>query len=138
MYLILALIIIIIWGLNPVIQKALLSKLSPEFVMVSLGIIYFVLLCGYILYKRDLILSDFEKVESKQIFGLLIISILSLSSAILYYYLLSIDTASKLVTLTSIWPLFTILFAKFLLDEPIDLYIPIVLVIFFVIFWNKK
>jgi drug/metabolite transporter (DMT)-like permease len=109
-----------IWGLVPVLQKKLLVKqLNPVSLMFISGTIYYILLLIYGLYHKDVIVSDMEKINGNiKIF--LFILILNFFGVVVYYSLLEKYSSSSVSVITSIWPVFNIIFAYFLLNENIS------------------
>lgn len=118
MNVIIAITIAIIWGIIPVLQKKLLNELSNETMMVTSGIIYFIGLMGYMIIRKDKIKFDIVDKEKLKIF--VTIAILSLISAMLYFYLLKKTSAGYIVILTSMYPLITIVFGHLLLGEKLN------------------
>jgi drug/metabolite transporter (DMT)-like permease len=111
----LAIIIAIIWGINPVLQKKLLNELSFETVFVISGILYFFALMIYLIINRDKI--EFEKIDGNKMKIFIAIMLFTIFSTILYFYLLKKDKSSNIIILTSIYPLFTVIFANAILGE---------------------
>jgi drug/metabolite transporter (DMT)-like permease len=109
-----------IWGLVPVLQKKLLGKqLNPVSLMFISGTIYYILLLIYSFYHKDVIVSDMEKINGNiKIF--LFILILNFIGVVVYYSLLEKYSSSSVSVITSIWPVFNIVFAYFLLNENIS------------------
>lgn len=112
-----SLIIVIIWGIVPVLQKKLLNDLSYETVLVISGILYFTWLVVYGLINKDKIKSDVINAGHTNIF--MIIMILNVIATISYFYLLDKNHSSYIITITSFYPLVTILFAGMILNEKI-------------------
>ena len=113
-----AVIITIIWGMIPVLQKNLLNKMSYETVMVTSGLLYFT---GLMIYwwanKKRVQIRDISK-EHIMIF--LIIMLTSILSTILYYYILSKNHSSYITIITSMYPIITVIFANILLGEVVN------------------
>lgn len=109
--------IAILWGVRPVLQKKILNDISPETVMIIGGILYFILICGYLTIHKDKVLDEISKLSDEQKKILIIISIVGFLASLLYYNALSHESSSKVVTITSIWPIFAIVFGTIILNE---------------------
>jgi len=115
-----AILLTIIWGLKPVLQKKLLDKqLNSVSLMFITGTFYYILLMIYAFYYKDIIVSDLEKINGNMKIFLLIF-ILNFIGVLLYYSLLSKYSSSSVSVITSIWPVFNIIFAYYLLNENIS------------------
>ena len=130
----LGILIAILWGIRPILQKKLLNDISAETVMVIGGTLYFVLICIYTYFNKDKVFNELSKVnyEQKKIF--VMISIIGFIASILYYNALSRESSTKVVTITSIWPIFAILFGVIILNEKFNpkLLIAVVVILFLV------
>ncbi|NDE91706.1 MAG: EamA family transporter [Alphaproteobacteria bacterium] len=102
--------------------------------MVIGGTLYFVLICIYTYFNKDKVFNELSKVnyEQKKIF--VMISIIGFIASILYYNALSRESSTKVVTITSIWPIFAILFGVIILNEKFNpkLLIAVVVILFLV------
>lgn len=113
-----AIIITIIWGISPVFQKKLLKDLSYETVMITSGIIYFLFLMIFGLLMRDNI--NFNRIDRKMVNTFILISLMTITSMILYFYLLKEKTSSYVIILTSMYPLITVIIGHLLLGEKLN------------------
>lgn len=133
-------ILTIIWGILPVLQKKLLTKnISSTSIMFISGTTYYILLLLYAFYNKDQILSDLKTINGNwKIFSL--IFVLNFIGVILYYNLLNKHSSSAVSVITSIWPVFNIIFAYFLLAERISpnliLLLSVILIINIYLFKN--
>ena len=125
-------LIAILWGIRPVLQKKILNDISPETVMVIGGILYFVLICIYMSFNKDKVFNELNKINDEQKKILLMISIIGFIASILYYNALSKESSTKVVTITSIWPIFAIIFGVIILNEKFNpkLLIAIIVILF--------
>ena len=128
----LGILIAILWGIRPVLQKKVLNDIGPETVMVIGGTLYFILICIYAYFNKDKVFNDLNKVTNEQKRVFFMISLIGFIASILYYNALSKESSSKVVTITSIWPIFAILFGVIVLNEKFNpkLLIAIVVLLF--------
>jgi uncharacterized membrane protein len=130
----LGILIAILWGIRPVLQKKILNEIGSETVMVIGGALYFVLICIYTYFNKDKVFNELNKInyEQKKIF--IMISLIGFIASILYYNALSRESSTKVVTITSIWPIFAILFGVIILNEKFNpkLLIAVVVILFLV------
>jgi drug/metabolite transporter (DMT)-like permease len=134
-----SLIIVLIWGIVPVLQKKLLLDLSYETVLVISGILYFSWLIVYSLVNKDKIKSDVINSHHMKLF--VAIMILNIIATISYFYILDKNHSSYIITITSFYPLVTILFANLLLNETIRpelIVLSLVIVLGIIIFKEKQ
>ena len=135
----LGILIAILWGIRPVLQKKILNEIGSETVMVIGGALYFVLICIYTYFNKDKVFNELNKInyEQKKIF--IMISLIGFIASILYYNALSRESSTKVVTITSIWPIFAILFGVIILNEKFNpkLLIAVVVILFLVNYIEK-
>jgi drug/metabolite transporter (DMT)-like permease len=88
--------------------------------MIIGGVLYFIFVSIYGLINKDHILKEITNLtyDQKKIF--LIISFVGFIASLLYYYALSKENSSKVVIITSIWPIFALLFGSLLLNEKLN------------------
>lgn len=110
-------LIALIWGIQPVLQKKMLTNLSHESVMIIGGLLYFVLILIYFLINKNKVTKEINTLNDEQKKMLLFIAIISFIASMLYYHALSIESSSKVSMITSIWPIFAVLFGILLLNE---------------------
>lgn len=119
--LVLGLTIAILWGIRPVLQKQVLNSISPSTVMTIGAFLYLILVSVYVLlYHKTQFVEEVQSCNTKQITILVLVAGVGFIASVMYYRALSDYTASKIVTITSIWPLFAIIFAGLILEEKID------------------
>ena len=111
-------LIAFLWGLNPVLKKQLLSDLSPQTVMLILNAIFMTCLLIYSFMWRDTIKNDMTKITSQHMHLFIFIAVVtSFVSAVFYYQILNANDSSKVILLTSMWPIFGMVLAQLLLKE---------------------
>ncbi len=115
-----AFIAAILWGFVPILDKTALSgaNVSPYLANLfrSLGAIVF--LSATVLATRDF---DLEVFDSRRISILLLAGAIAGGLAmVIYYFSLKTIGASKAVPITSIYPLFTVIFSALILKESFD------------------
>lgn len=126
--------IAILWGIRPVLQKRVLNDISPETVMIIGGILYFILICGYLTIHKDKVMTEIYNITYDQKKILIIISIVGFLASLLYYNALSYESSSKVVTITSIWPIFAILFGTIILNEKFNPKLLIAVIVLILLF----
>jgi len=111
----LALLVAAIWGLAPIFEKLSLHSMSPLYVL----FIRFVLVTS--LFVPIFITSNqalnLDQLTLKNLMLILIPGILAVIGIYLYFTALSGSSASKIVPLTAIYPLFTCFYAYIFLKE---------------------
>lgn len=127
-------LIAVLWGIRPVLQKKILDDISSETVMVIGGFLYFALICIYTYFNKDKIFDDLAKINNHQQKILLLISITGFIASVLYYNMLAKESSAKVVTITSIWPIFAILFGTIILNEKFNPKLLIAIVVLILLF----
>jgi uncharacterized membrane protein len=125
-------LIALLWGIRPVLQKKILTDISPETVMIVGGTLYFIFICVYAYFNKDKVFNELTKIDNQQQKILLLISIAGFFASVLYYKALSKESSAKVVTITSIWPIFAILFGTIILNEKFNpkLLIAVIVLVF--------
>lgn len=133
-------IIALLWGVRPILQKQIVHNISPETIMIITGILYFLLISIYFIIYKNKVTNEIYQLDQQQIKTLIFISFISFISSLLYYYALSKESASKVVTITSIWPIFALVFATLILNEKFNpkLLLAIIIIILVVNFIETK
>lgn len=120
----LCLIIAILWGIQPLIQKQLMNKISPESVFVYQILLNFIFIIIYTLFNQSILHDDLKKLSYSDIQTLFIITFLcSFIANILYYYLLKNHDPSIVIALVYSAPLFTLIFSNLFYGKHINIYI---------------
>lgn len=100
-------IIALLWAIRPVLQKYILYSFSFPTVMFIGAVLYIIFVTIFIsLYGHQRVQTDILTMTKKQAWTFLVISIVGFLASILYYKALSENSASEIVTITSMWPLF--------------------------------
>jgi transporter family protein len=125
-------LIALLWGIRPVLQKKVLNDISPDTVMIIGGTLYFIFISIYTYFNKDKIFNELYKINDEQKKIFVFISVVGFFASILYYHMLSKESSSKVVTITSIWPIFAILFGTIILNEKFNpkLLIAVIVLIF--------
>ncbi len=115
-----ALISAILWGFAPILDKTALSNgdVSPFLANLirSIGALTFLIFTVLVMKDFDISLFDFRRSVILLTAG----AIAGGVAMIIYYSSLKMIGAAKAVPITSIYPLFTILFSLLLLKEPVN------------------
>lgn len=127
-------LIALLWGIRPVLQKKILNDISPETVMVIGGALYFIFIGIYTYFNKDKIFNELTKIDNQQQKILLLISITGFFASVLYYNALSKESSAKVVTITSIWPIFAILFGTIILNEKFNPKLLIAVIVLILLF----
>ncbi|HID47353.1 MAG TPA: EamA family transporter [Methanothermococcus okinawensis] len=106
---VLALIIAVMWGIFPIIEKKALNYIDPStalFLIVSMN--FLVISSLYILLGK-ISIESLKSLPLKPVLFLAVVSLGSVLSTYLYYKALKLSSPSKIVLITSIYPFFTII-----------------------------
>lgn len=119
------LIVAVIFGFTPILNKYILHYIQTECFIIFLGLFYFLMALLYVLFVyQEKILSDIRVLnKNKSIYALLALSALLTFIVANYFYLTVIKT-NKVYIVTAIiasYPLITALGGYFLLNETITL-----------------
>lgn len=130
-YILIALIISFLWGVRPIMQKELLQKMNMVTIIVTTGIIYFLCQMLYGYFYKEIIYDEINKLNSRDMFFILFLSVSIFFTSILYYYILKDNNASIITALTYSSPVFTLLLSYFLLNDKIKIkqFVGIILII---------
>ncbi len=116
---VLAFLAAILWGFVPILDKtALIGNVSPYLANLirSLGALLFLTLTVLILRDFDLEVFDARRVSILMVAG----AIAGGLAMVIYYMALKSIGASKAVPITSVYPLFTVIFSAIILRESFD------------------
>lgn len=114
---ILALIIAMMWGIFPIIEKKALNYIDPSialFLIVSMN--FLVISLTYILMGK-VSLGSLKTIPLEPVIFLGVVSVAGVLSTYLYYKALKLSSPSKIVVITSIYPFFTIVANSILTRE---------------------
>jgi uncharacterized membrane protein len=127
-------LIALLWGIRPVLQKKILNDTSPQTVMIIGGVLYFILICIYAYFNKEKVFKEISELTSEHKKILALISIAGFAAAVLYYNALSKESSSKVVTITSIWPIFAIIFGTIILNEKFNPKLLIAVIVLLLLF----
>lgn len=122
-YIILAIFISFLWGIQPIIHKHLLNKYNSITIMLSSSIVYCSLTIILSIYKYRDVATDIQKLTSRDIGILVGLPIFTIFMAnVIYYYILKNHESSIISALVYSSPAFTLIIAYLLLNERLNLY----------------
>jgi len=113
----LALLVAFIWGLNPIIEKLSLVKATPLTVMTIRFIMTSIVLTIITLYQGKF--YELNNLDSKTYYYIIIPAILAGVGLYIYFIALGKGESSKVVPIIATFPLFTAVYAFFILKESI-------------------
>ena len=111
----LALIVAALWGLAPIFEKISLQYMSPIFILSVRFFLVTALLVPFFISTNQVVLLP--ELNIKNILIILIPGLLAVLGIFLYFNALSNSSASKIVPLTAVYPLFTCFYAYIFLKE---------------------
>lgn len=122
-YVLLALLISFLWGIQPVIHKFLLEQISCITILILGGLIFSVGIVAAAIYDRKTIYNDLKKINRKLLMVIFLTSIFcTIFTTFLYYYLLKRNNSAFISALVYSCPIFSLLAAYFYLKEEINIY----------------
>lgn len=114
------LVLSFLWGVLPVIHKAVLNSLHPQVVLFVSGIVYFVALLAYAAYNWKLLSKESKKINARHMLwltgGTVICTFLG---SIIYYYVLSKHDSHIVTAIAYSSPFFALVLAWLFLDEKV-------------------
>ncbi len=111
----LALLVAAIWGIAPIFEKLSLQSLSPIYVLFVRFILVTSLFIPIFISSNEAL--NLDQLTLKNLMLILIPGVLAIVGIYLYFTALSGSSASKIVPLTAIYPLFTCFYAYVFLKE---------------------
>jgi len=119
--LLLTLVSAFLWGISPIVAKSLLQKFHHYTIMMVFPVIYVACLLVIFPFYGKEFLKDMEKVNQKDVIMMLFqgVGVLFFGN-IIYYYVLKDNNSSIVTALEGCAPLFTLVFAYYLLNEKIS------------------
>ena len=106
---ILALIIAMMWGIFPIIEKKALNYVDPSMALFLIVSMNFVVISSLYLLLGKVSIGSFKSLPVEPIVYLGVVSIAGVLSHYLYYKALKLSSPSKIVLITSVYPFFTII-----------------------------
>ena len=134
-----AIIVACIWGINPIFEKLALKNVTPYSVITIRFIFTAVCLAAFTLMSGRL--DELVRVDGRSLFWIILSGLLGgLIGLFLFFVALKQEDTSKVVPIVATFPMFTALYAYFLLGEAITLkrLIGIMFVVLGVILINIK
>ena len=136
---ILALIVACIWGINPIFEKFALKNATP-FSVITIRFIFTAIILGIFTLFAGRV-DEIVKVDSRSLMWILLSGLLGgLLGLFIFFVALKQEDTSKVLPIVASFPMFTAIFAYFLLGETISLkrFIGILFVIVGVVLINIK
>ena len=136
---ILALIVACIWGINPIFEKFALKNATP-FSVITIRFIFTAIILGIFALVAGRV-DELVKVDSRSMMWILLSGLLGgLIGLFIFFVALKQEDTSKVLPIVASFPMFTAIFAYFLLGETISLkrFIGILFVIVGVVLINIK
>jgi len=135
-----AFIVAIIWGITPIIYKSILNDLSYHTILIFSALTFFIASIFYtFIYYKEISL-DIKLYPHKLIYITLYAFIGLFISNILYHYAIKhTNNIAIIITITSIYPLITLILSYYILYEDISVrnIIGILLIIIGIVFLIK-
>ena len=135
-----AFIVAIIWGITPIIYKSILNDLSYHTILIFSALTFFIASIFYtFIYYKEISL-DIKLYPHKLIYITLYAFIGLFISNILYHYAIKhTNNIAIIITITSIYPLITLILSYYILYEDISAHniIGILLIIIGIVFLIK-
>jgi len=122
-YIILALVISFLWGMQPVIYKYLLHKFNGSTIMLLSSFIYFVavFITFFIIKNQDIIIKDIKKMNGKDLTVIICTSIFTaFLTNVIYFYILKDNESSIISALIYSSPVFTLIVSYLFLSEKLE------------------
>jgi bacterial/archaeal transporter family protein len=117
----LAIITMIFWGVAPIFGKIGLTKLNPYTALALRSIVVAIIMVIVVLIR-----GDFKELLNADIKSIAFIGLEGIFASLIghfaYYYALKLGETSKIVPITSAFPLITLLLAILFLSEKITLF----------------
>lgn len=122
-YIIIALVISFLWGIQPIIHKELLKDFSSPTLMFLTGFAYLLCLSIFSYMNKETLLKEFNAINTKNIIMILFVSIITVFIVnIVYFKVLKNHEASIVSALIYTSPVFTLMVAHLLTHEELSKY----------------
>ena len=109
----LGVLIAFLWGIQPLLQKHLLKKMSSESMFTFTVILNFIFIIGYMYYHKEKIHHDFSVMSHNDfVFLITLVFICSFVTSLLYYYLIQNHEPYLIIPIVYSAPLFTVLLSS--------------------------
>ena len=122
-YILIALFISFLWGIQPIVHKHLLNKYNFITIMLISTIVNFSLILAVSITRNKEILADMNKLTFRDLFILVLVSSFTIFLAnMMYYYILKNHESSIISALVYSSPVFTLIIAYIFFKERLDIY----------------
>lgn len=122
-YILIALFISFLWGIQPIVHKHLLNKYNLITIILISTIVNLSLIISVSITRNKEVLVDINKLTFRDLFILIIVSSFTIFLAnIMYYYILKDNETSIISALVYSCPAFTLILAYIFLKERLDIY----------------
>ena len=119
-YVIVALVLSFLWGVLPIVHKFLLRKYDKLSIMILFALTYFICILFLVTTTHKQLVKDIAKMPIFDAFVIIVTSFITgFMANLTYYYVISKHESYIVEALISCSPLFTLVFAYFLLEENI-------------------
>lgn len=118
-----SMIVSFLWGVGPVVQKHVLSRIHPKTMLLFYGISYLFCLIAYSIYNRESIYNDVMKNMSMRLFIIIMILglVVGFIANVLYFHVLHKKESYIVNALVCSSPLVTLVLAYLFLKEKINM-----------------
>jgi drug/metabolite transporter (DMT)-like permease len=118
-----SIIICFLWGLNPVLHKILLKDLNENAILIYTSMLNFVMMLGFAYANREAVVDTIKKLTLTHV---LVMAAMAGLCEFLgnYFYSLTLQNNTSFVTvsLTSLYPIFTMFLGYLILNESVTKY----------------
>jgi uncharacterized membrane protein len=122
-YILYALLISFLWGIQPIIHKYLLQKINGITILVLSSFVYFIasFLISFITKNHNIIIKDLKIMNRKDYMIIIFTTFFTVFLAnIIYYYILKRHQTSFISSLINSAPIFTLIVSYLFLKENIE------------------
>jgi drug/metabolite transporter (DMT)-like permease len=122
-YIILALVISFLWGMQPVLHKYLLNKINGSTIMLLSSFIYFiaVFITFFLTKNQSIVIKDFKKMNGKDLTVIICTSLFTIFfTNVIYFYILKDHESSIISALIYSSPVFTLIVSYLFLSEKLE------------------
>ena len=122
-YILLALIISFLWGLQPIVHKYLMQKFNAITLMLISSIVYCSMVILVSIARNKEIIDDINKITPKDASIIVILAAFTVFlTNMMYYYILKNHESSIVSALIYSSPVFTLILAYLFLKERLDIF----------------
>jgi drug/metabolite transporter (DMT)-like permease len=122
-YIFVALFVSLLWGIQPVLHKLLLSKYKPITILIISSFLYFYLIAMVAFARNADVKNDLDNITRRDILIILSIGLFSgFIGNMLYLYVLKDHNTSIISALIYSSPVFTLIISYLFLNEKLNMY----------------